>query len=68
MNRNPHFNMDTRMGMWSGTTLVVLANITPGELLKTVILAAIGAVVSFMVSWMLKGCIRWYKKQRQKNY
>jgi len=59
--------MDTRMGMWSGTTLVVLAYITPGELLKTATLAAIGAVVSFIVSWVLKGCIRWYKKQRTRN-
>ena len=67
MNNTTPFSMDTRMGMWSGTTLVVLANITPGELLETAILAAIGAVVSFMVSWMLKGCIRWYKKQRSRN-
>jgi len=63
MTHNTPFKMDTRMGIWSGTTLVVLAMITPGELLKTIVLAAIGAVVSFMVSWLLKGCIRWYKKR-----
>ena len=35
MDNNTPFNIDTRMGIWSGTALVVLANITPGELLKT---------------------------------
>jgi len=63
MNSNTPFSMDTRVGICSGTTLVVLANITPDELLETAILAAVGATVSFMVSWILKACRRWYKKQ-----
>jgi mannitol-specific phosphotransferase system IIBC component len=38
----------------SGTLLVVIANLTPGEILKTAILAAIGAVISFIVSKLLQ--------------
>lgn len=67
MDSNTPFNIDTRMGMWSGTALVVLANITPGELLKTVTLAAVGAVVSFVVSWLLKQGVWWFKRHRQKG-
>jgi hypothetical protein len=67
MNHNTPFNMDTRMGMWSGTVLVVLANITPGELMKTIILATVGAIVSFAVSWLLKWSVLRYKRHRQKG-
>jgi mannitol-specific phosphotransferase system IIBC component len=67
MGSNTPFNIDMRTGIWSGTVLVVLANITAGELLKTVILAAIGAVVSFVVSWLLKRSVVRYKRHRQKS-
>ena len=60
-------NMDTRMGTWSGTLLVVLVNISAGELLKTTVLAAVGAVVSFMVSWLLKWSTHRYKQKRNKG-
>jgi mannitol-specific phosphotransferase system IIBC component len=40
--------------MASGTLLVVIANLTPGEIVKTAILAAIGAVISFIVSKLLQ--------------
>ncbi|MBK9284383.1 MAG: hypothetical protein IPM51_08685 [Sphingobacteriaceae bacterium] len=46
------------MGTVSGTALTVLANIGSSDILKTAILAAIGAVVSFSVSvgckWLVK--------------
>ena len=67
MDNNTPFNIDTRMGIWSGTALVVLATITPGELLKTGILAAVGAIVSFVVSWLLKQGVLRYKRHRQKS-
>ena len=38
----------------SGTLLVVITNINTGEIIKTTILAALGAVVSFAVSILLK--------------
>jgi mannitol-specific phosphotransferase system IIBC component len=67
MSTNHLFNMDTRMGTWSGTLLVVLATISAGELLKTMILAAVGAVVSFLVSWLLKWSVSRYKIKRNKG-
>ncbi len=42
------------MGTGSGTLLSAPAFINTHDVLKTVILAAIGAVVSFAVSWMLQ--------------
>ena len=42
----------------SGTLLVVMANINTGEIIKTTILAALGAVVSFAVSITLKYLFR----------
>ena len=64
---NHLFNMDTRMGTWSGTLLVVLATISAGEFMKTMILAAVGAVVSFMVSWLLKWSVSRYKRKRNRR-
>jgi hypothetical protein len=42
------------MGTVSGTALTVLVNIGSSDILKTAILAAIGAVVSFSVSLLMK--------------
>jgi uncharacterized membrane protein YeaQ/YmgE (transglycosylase-associated protein family) len=44
----------TRFGTIGGTLLGVFAAITGNELLKTVLLASTGAVVSFIVSIILK--------------
>lgn len=43
-----------RAGTLGGTLLVVLVHISSQEVLKTIVLAAIGAVVSFGVSWMMR--------------
>ncbi len=47
-------NVQLGMGTGSGTLLSVLAFISSHDVLKTVVLAAIGAVVSFAVSWVLQ--------------
>ena len=44
---------DTRTGTMGGMLLVLL-NINPPELLNTVVIAATGAIVSFMVSVLCK--------------
>jgi mannitol-specific phosphotransferase system IIBC component len=41
-----------------GTLLVVLVQITSGEVLKTAVMAAVGAVVSFGVSWLLQRVVK----------
>ncbi len=45
-----------------GTALTVVANIGSDDLSKTVVLAALGAVVSFSVSWFLKWLVEKWKR------
>jgi len=57
-----YFDPMTRMSVIASTVLTVWANIRSEDLLKTMVLAAVGAVVSFVVSQMLKAVMRWIKK------
>lgn len=50
-------NFDPRFGTVVGTLFTVVINLHLHDILKTIVLAAIGAVVSFFVSWFLKGQI-----------
>ena len=43
-----------KSGTAGGTALVVLLNISGDDLVRTVVLGALGAVVSFLVSWVMK--------------
>jgi uncharacterized membrane protein YgaE (UPF0421/DUF939 family) len=62
MATNHHIEGGTILGTVSGTGLTVLANIGSSDIFKTVVLAAIGAVVSFCVSVSLK----WLAKKLRK--
>ncbi len=57
-----YFDSNTKAGTIGGTLLTVLANINSTDLLKTVVLAALGAIVSFGVTLLLKLLIRLLKK------
>jgi mannitol-specific phosphotransferase system IIBC component len=59
-----HHNIEsgTILGTVSGTVLTVLVNIGSSDVLKTVVLAALGAVVSFSVSLLLKWLHNKFKK------
>ena len=60
---NPHyFDSSTKAGTVGGTLLSILANINSTDLLKTGILAAVGAIVSFSVTLLLKLFIKRFKK------
>ena len=59
---NQVFDYNTRAGTAGGTLLTIIANINCTDLLKTVVLAAIGAVVSFSVTLFLKHLIKKFKK------
>jgi hypothetical protein len=49
-----------RRGTVGGMLLIFLTNITSGDLVRTVVLAATGAAVSFMVSFVMKWVMeRW---------
>ncbi|MFC3198274.1 hypothetical protein ACFOET_11685 [Parapedobacter deserti] len=53
-------NLKLTVGTGSGTLLSTLAVIGTHDVLKTAALAAIGAVVSFAVSWGLQ---RWCRRK-----
>jgi len=45
-----------------GTAITVVANLGSDDIIKTVVLAALGAVVSFCVSWLLKCLVEKWKR------
>ena len=47
-----------RVGTLGGTLLVLLLQIRSGELLKTAVMAAVGAAVSFGVSYLLQRVVK----------
>ena len=50
------------MGTAGGTFLSVLPNLHSEDVFKTAILAALGAIVSFIISMLLKYLIKKHKK------
>ena len=56
------FDKTTKTGTAGGTLLSIFANINSEDLLKTAVLAAVGAVVSFAVTLLLKLRARRIKK------
>jgi len=50
------------LGTFSGTILSIIPNLSSGDLFKTAILAAVGAAVSYIVSFILKQLFRKYEK------
>jgi hypothetical protein len=52
----------TVIGTAGGTFLSVLPNLHSEDILKTVILATLGAIVSFIISLLLKFFIKKHKK------
>lgn len=60
---NQHlFDSTTKAGTLGGTLLTIIANISKEDLIKTGILAAVGAVVSFSVTLLFKFLIKKLKK------
>lgn len=53
----------TKAGTAGGTLLSVLVNINSGDILHTCVLAAVGAVVSFTVSILLKVLFQRFKRK-----
>ena len=60
---DPHyFDSTTKAGTAAGTLLTIFVNINNADLVKTGILAAVGAIVSFCVTILLKALLRRLKK------
>ena len=49
-----YFDDTTKAGTAAGTLLTIFANISHADILKTAILAAVGAAVSFGITLLLK--------------
>lgn len=62
MSNHQHIGGGTIAGTVSGTALTVMVNVGSSDVIKTVVLAALGAVVSFTVSVLLK----WLFKSRKR--
>jgi len=58
MSTHNHIENGTIIGTVSGTVLTVAVNIGSSDIVKTVVLAALGAVVSFSVSVLLKWIVK----------
>jgi hypothetical protein len=52
----------SKAGTAGGIVIILLVNINSGEILKTILLSAVGAAVSFTVSITLKWIIHRFKK------
>jgi hypothetical protein len=59
---NQYFDNTTKVGTAGGTLLTILANISCQDIIKTTVLAALGAVVSFSVTRLCKFFIKRLKK------
>jgi len=58
----PSFTGGLRAGTAGGTLTILLVNIAAGDLLKTALLAAVGAVVSFSMSLLLRVLVKRWRK------
>ena len=56
------FDSTTKTGTAGGTLLTIFANISSEDLVKTAILAGVGAIVSFSVTLFLKFIIKRFRK------
>jgi len=58
MASHQHIENGTILGTVCGTVLTVLVNIGSSDIIKTVVLAALGAVVSFSVPLLMKWLVK----------
>ena len=58
------YSAHARKGTVGGMLVIFLTNISSGDLVKTVVLAATGAAVSFMVSFAMKCAMDRWKGKR----
>jgi len=59
---NQYFDNTTKAGTISGTLLTIVGNLHSEDLIKTAMLAGIGAMVSFTVTLAMKLVMKWFKK------
>ena len=55
-------NDSTKAGTIGGTLISIFCNLQKEDIAKTITLAGLGAIVSFLVSILMKVLYRWFKK------
>lgn len=55
----------TRLGFAGGLMLTVVATASSADLCRTVLLAIVGAVVSFIVTLLMKQLLKWYHRRNK---
>ena len=56
------FDNTTKTGTASGTLLTIFANITKEDIVKTIVLAGVGAIVSFGITLLLKVVVKKFRR------
>jgi mannitol-specific phosphotransferase system IIBC component len=56
--------LQTKVTTAGGVLIILLANINSGDILKTVLLAMTGAVVSFLMSLLIKKIGQWIRDRK----
>ncbi|QTD38958.1 hypothetical protein JL193_06810 [Polaribacter batillariae] len=59
-----HSNLS--IGVWGGTFLSAITHIGTEDIITTIVLATLGAIVSFIASFMMKYFVKTIKRQRKK--
>jgi hypothetical protein len=62
-----HIDSSSRAGMIGGTLFVLLFNLFMHDVLRTVLLAIIGATVSFFVSYGWKHAVKYWQTKKRKK-
>jgi hypothetical protein len=60
-------NVHTKAGTIGGTLFIFLLNILTGDIIRTILFAALGATVSFFVSYFWKFCLKRWQGRRKKR-
>ncbi|TMI88697.1 MAG: hypothetical protein E6H08_17560 [Bacteroidetes bacterium] len=54
----------TKATTLGGALTILFANITSPDIVKTIVLTGIGAVVSFVMSILFKAIVKWWKTRK----
>ena len=60
----PIFTPSTKAGAAVGAITIFIANIHGADMIKTILLAGTGAVVSFFISLLLRKAMNWWKHRK----
>ena len=60
-------NLESKVGMAGGTLLSVIVNIPGTEIVNAIILAAVGAVASFVATFICRRLLEFLRKKWNRN-